>query len=45
MPYLATQFADFRSEKRTKPDKMIPKVQRLEQADIDALLQYYGSFK
>ena len=45
MPYLAAQIADFRSKKRMAADKMQPKVEKLSQAEIDAVLQYYGSFK
>ena len=45
MPYLKEQFKDFKAGKRPMVKKMKPKMEKLEQADIDALLNYYGSFK
>ena len=45
MPYLKEQFKDFQSGKRPMVKKMKPKMEKLEAADIDALVNYYGSFK
>jgi sulfide dehydrogenase cytochrome subunit len=45
MPYLKEQFADYKSGKRPMVKKMKPKIETLEPADIDALVNYYGSFK
>lgn len=45
MPYLKEQFADFKSGKRPMVKKMKPKMEKLSDADIDALIHYYGSFK
>jgi sulfide dehydrogenase cytochrome subunit len=45
MPYLKEQFADFKSGKRPMVKKMKPKIETLEPADIEALVNYYGSFK
>ena len=33
------------SGKRPMVKKMKPKMEKLDQADIDALINYYGSFK
>ena len=45
MPYLKDQFKDYKSGKRPMVKKMKPKIESLEPADIDALVNYYGSFK
>lgn len=45
MPYTKAQLDDYHSSKRTIPDKMVPKVEKLSPADIDALVQFYGSAK
>ncbi len=45
MPYLKEQFKEFKAGKRPMVKKMKPKIEKLEQADIDALVNYYGSFK
>lgn len=45
MPYLDDQFKDFASGKRVAPKKMQPMLKKLDKADIQALLNYYGSFK
>ncbi len=45
MPYLQEQFKQFISGKRPMVKKMKPKMEKLEPADIDALINYYGSFK
>jgi cytochrome subunit of sulfide dehydrogenase len=45
MPYLKEQFKDYQSGKRPMVKKMKPKMEKLEAADIDALVNYYGSFK
>ncbi len=45
MPYLQEQFKDYKSGKRPMVKKMQPKMDSLEPADIDALVNYYGSFK
>ena len=45
MPYLKEQFKDFKAGKRPMVKKMKPKLEKLEQADIDALVNFYGSFK
>jgi sulfide dehydrogenase cytochrome subunit len=45
MPYLNDQFKDFASGKRTAPKKMQPMLKKLDKAGIEALVNYYGSFK
>lgn len=45
MPYLRQTLADFKAGKRPIDKKMKPKVDALEPADVDALVNYYGSFK
>jgi len=45
MPYLKEQFKEFKAGKRPMVKKMQPKMEKLEQADIDALINFYGSFK
>ena len=44
-PYLKHQFMAFYSEKRTLADKMKPKFDKLDKTDMEALLNYYASFK
>jgi sulfide dehydrogenase cytochrome subunit len=45
MPYLQEALADFKAGKRPIDKKMKPKIEKLEKADFDALVNYYGSFK
>jgi sulfide dehydrogenase cytochrome subunit len=45
MPYLKQTLADFKAGKRPIGKKMKPKVDALQPADVDALVNYYGSFK
>lgn len=45
MPYLKEQFKEFSAGNRPMSKKMKPKIEKLEPADIDALVNYYGSFK
>ncbi|MBI5783004.1 MAG: c-type cytochrome [Gammaproteobacteria bacterium] len=45
MPYLDEAFKEYSSGKRPMPKKMKPKMEKLEKADFDALVNYYGSFK
>lgn len=45
MPYLREQFKDYKAGKRPMVKKMKPKMDKLETADIEALINYYGSFK
>jgi cytochrome subunit of sulfide dehydrogenase len=40
--YLKRELADFRSGKREAPKKMAPKIEKLDQAEIDALVEYYA---
>lgn len=42
-PYLKKQFAAFEAGERTMPEKMAPKIEKLEASDIEALLNYYAS--
>ena len=44
-PYLKQQFLAFYTEKRTLADKMKPKFNKLDKTEIEALLNYYASFK
>jgi sulfide dehydrogenase cytochrome subunit len=44
-PYLRHQFFAFYAEKRTLADKMKPKFDKLDKTDMEALLNYYASFK
>jgi sulfide dehydrogenase cytochrome subunit len=44
-PYLRHQFLAFYAEKRTLADKMKPKFDKLDKTDMEALLNYYASFK
>ena len=45
MPYLEEQFEEYTSGKRPMPEKMKPKMEKLSEDDIKALVQYYGSFQ
>jgi sulfide dehydrogenase cytochrome subunit len=45
MPYLKHAFTEFSTGKRPITKKMKAKMDELEPADIDALINYYGSFK
>jgi sulfide dehydrogenase cytochrome subunit len=45
MPYLEQAFKEFASGERPMVKKMKPKFEKLEAADIEALVHYYGSFK
>ncbi len=45
LAYLKAQLTDYKSGKRPAPSKMKPKTDALQPADIDALAQYYASFK
>ena len=45
MPYLTAQFRDFRSGARPPNAKMKVKLDQLQPADFDALVNYYGNFK
>lgn len=45
MPYLRYTMADFTAGHSQMPKKMKAKVEKLKEADIDALIHYYGSQK
>lgn len=45
MPYLKQTLLDFKAGKRPVGKKMKPKIDALQPADVDALVNYYGSFK
>jgi len=45
MPYLEQAFKEFESGERPMVKKMKPKFKKLEPADIEALVHYYGSFQ
>ncbi len=45
MPYLEAQLKDFKAGKRPVPTKMKPKLDEVQDSDIPALVQYYGSVK
>lgn len=45
MPYLKQELKAFKTGARPMVKKMKPKIEKLQQADIDALVNYYGSFK
>lgn len=45
MPYLQETFKEYETGKRPMDEKMKPKMQKLKPADVEALIQYYGSFK
>jgi sulfide dehydrogenase cytochrome subunit len=44
-PYLSNALADFKDGTRKMPKKMASKMKKLDAADLDALVQYYGSQK
>ena len=44
-PYLRHQLLAFYTEKRTLADKMKPKFDKLDKTEMEALLNYYASFK
>ena len=43
LPYLDYSMQDFRADKRDMPKKMRKKVEKLDDSDIEALLQYFAS--
>lgn len=43
-PYLQQQFKEFKSGKRLMPEMMKPKIDKLSDADIKALIEYFASF-
>jgi len=45
MPYLEESFKEFESGKRPMDKKMKPKFEKLDKAQKEALINYYGSFK
>ena len=45
MPYLSDQFKDFTSGRRAPNKKMKVKIDQLQSADFEALVNYYGSEK
>jgi len=45
MPYLEEQFEEYAAGKRPMPEKMQPKMDKLSEDDIKALVHYYGSFQ
>lgn len=45
MAYIDEAFKEFASGKRPMHKKMKPKFEKLEKADMEALINYYGSFK
>jgi sulfide dehydrogenase cytochrome subunit len=45
MPYVAHTFEEFGSGQRPMPKKMKPKFDELTKDDIDALINYFGSYK
>lgn len=45
MPYLTTTLKEFKDGQRKAPKKMQPKIDALSSDDLDALVQYYGSFR
>jgi sulfide dehydrogenase cytochrome subunit len=45
MPYLRHAFEEFSSGKRPMPKKMKPKFEKITPDDVDALVNYFGSFK
>ena len=45
MPYIAHTFEEFGSGQRPMPKKMKPKFDELTKDEIDALINYFGSFK
>lgn len=45
MPYMEDQFAEYAAGKRPMPEKMVPKMDKLSEEDIKALINYYGSLQ
>jgi sulfide dehydrogenase cytochrome subunit len=45
MPVLRHTFEEFKSGQRPMPKKMKPKIDKLSKDDVEALVQYFGSFK
>jgi len=45
MPYLEETFKQYSAGKRPMEQKMKPKIEKLNKAAFDALVNYYGSFK
>lgn len=45
MDYLRQTFADYKSGERAMPKKMQPKMDELSDADVEALIHYYGSLQ
>lgn len=45
MDYLDETFKEFTSGKRPIPEKMKPKLEKLDKEGFDALINYYGSFQ
>lgn len=45
MPYLKESFKEYESGKRPMPKEMKPKFEKLDKAKMEALINYYGSFK
>jgi len=45
MPYLRQSFAEYASGERSMATKMKPKMDKLSESDIDALIHYYGSLQ
>lgn len=45
MPVIRQQFKEFSTGQRPMDKKMKPKYEKLEPADLEALVNYYGSFK
>ncbi len=45
MGYLSQTFDEYKSGKRAMEKKMKPKIDKLDKASFDALVNYYGSFK
>jgi len=43
MPYLQEALADFKNGKRPIDKKMKPKIEKMDKADFDALVHFYGS--
>jgi len=43
--YLTEQFEEYTAGKRQMTEKMQPKIEKLSEDDIKALINYYGSFK
>lgn len=44
-PYLEEQFEEYAAGKRPMPEKMQPKMEKLSEDDIKALINYYASFQ